>query len=90
MEVFFDTLTSLMVEHQNGKHPHLVKLMLTTLGTFVKHQTTQSRLVKKMDRTQLNNKFLEVLTKSTLNEDYKHMMMRPYSQFIYAPGSTPH
>lgn len=60
---------------------------MTTLSTFIKHQTSHSKLVKKINKATLNQQFLNVFLKSELTQECKVMLMRSYMVFIYAPGS---
>jgi hypothetical protein len=64
------------------------KLIITTLSTYLKHQQSGSRLAKKIDRSILNGKLTEVFLRVSIEEEYRLLLVKSYTQFIFAPGSN--
>lgn len=87
-EGFFHCCVSLIEEFQQSTaYANMAKLIITTLSTFLKHQQSPSRLVKKIDRHMLNKALIEVFFRQAIQEDLRILLVKSYTQFIYAPGS---
>lgn len=87
-DLFFDTSLQLLEEFQYSKeYSNMPKLIITTLSTFLKHQQASSRLAKKADRHSLNNKLIAFFTRPSIHEEYRLLLVKSYTQFIFSPGS---
>lgn len=89
-ELFFDTALLLLEEFQQSKeYCNMPKLIITTLSTFIKHQQASSRLAKRVDRHTLNNKLIAFFTQPAVHEEYRLLLVKSYTQFVFSPGSKP-
>lgn len=88
-ELFFDTCLLLLEEFQYSKeYSNMPKLIITTLSTFLKHQQASSRLTKRVDRHTLNSKLIAFFTQPSILEEYRVLLVKSYTQFVFSPGST--
>lgn len=62
-EFFLKVLMQLLIEHQdNLDSSTVVKQILTTFTTYVRHQQSRSSLVKKINPHQLNKTLIDIFT----------------------------
>ncbi len=89
-ELFLQTCINLLEEFQDSTlYPYVPKLILTTLSTFMKHQQSSSRLVRRIDKHTLNTALIEIFFRRTLQECNRLLIAKSYLHFIFATGSNP-
>jgi hypothetical protein len=87
-ERFMENCISLLEEFQESTaYANIPKLVITTLSTYLKHQQSGSRLVRKVDRHTLNTTLMELFFRKTVQEGHRLLIVKSYLQFIYAAGS---